>query len=427
LKSGWLTTTSFAYLSTTPTALKGIGTWQPLPAEVTQELKASWSTLRSNKAVGGTRRTVGQATAAFPLAELDAVHLYHTSALLKYRGWPSGVSQLKRLPVIGQDVSHGLKAVESYLEHSPWVSQLSFRATPEGEQWHVGSLPLPSALSALSTPQKEHLFGRTSSHLTSQEVPVFSKQTTVVELEHLNRWMYWLWQQPFFPQQFKQGVALASPALSLLGLDFEKHLLGLWQGRTWLWLEPSTATSSVGMGGMVLDNTPDKQRTLRQLLTALQGKHFLLNLSTGQWLKKHPVAQSVACSDASSDTVMDSGRFQQCWQVAVPRQMLGSTANFVDHWLIRWNAQWVAVQPDSPVACRQSILQYQQARSSGATLATPPMWQATLPPKTITLWNVTTLLQPPQWLHYVQGYVSPSTNKATVVFSTQVAQASSQP
>ncbi|MFM7389182.1 MAG: hypothetical protein ACKO34_00990 [Vampirovibrionales bacterium] len=341
-QTGW-------FVSSTPHALGALQTAKPLSASLLRPLLPQLK--QWNKAT-------------LPPVAMG-LHAYTSASLV------APLEPATHLPVVGSSIKQALQA---WQKAAPWVVQASYTLPNSTTQTEVLSFPLPEVLSELTLPQKQHLFSgwrRASDASLQNEThvdPQWQAGSVAIQLQHVNRWLYWLINHPAAMKPWQRELQLSRPALAVLGLSLEKDVLGLFQGRTWLTLAPVSSTPTIkkaastnpleGIAQQVLNTanqtvktvqalagvsslqgvhllteaSPDKQRTLTTLFKALQGDNFLVNVGTAQSFKKHPWAMPQTTANGET-----------AWQLNIPNGVL--PVGVPQKLMVHWNHQLVGVEP----------------------------------------------------------------------------------
>ncbi len=140
------------------------------------------------------------------------------------------------------------------------------------------------------------IFGTPNTKALSVKTPM------AIGLNHVNETIIAAIEENAFPQ-WKQPLSMIKPALSLMQLDFNKDVLGLLAGETWV------ATPTEKEAWFILQKTPNKQTSMNQWIQHLSGKSWLSKILFDGKLQQNPILEPKALTEAS-------GTF---WEIHLPK------------------------------------------------------------------------------------------------------------
>jgi hypothetical protein len=118
------------------------------------------------------------------------------------------------------------------------------------------------------------------------------KTPMAIRLNHVNETIIAAIEENAFPQ-WKQPLSMVKPALSLMQLDFNKDVLGLLAGETWV------ATPTEKEAWFILQKTPNKQTSMNQWIQHLSGKSWLSKILFDGKLQQNPILEPKPLAEAS--------------------------------------------------------------------------------------------------------------------------------
>jgi hypothetical protein len=124
-----------------------------------------------------------------------------------------------------------------------------------------------------------------------------------LNLRHVNELVIAAIEADAMPQ-LKQQLSMVKPVLGLMQLDFNRDVLGLFAGETWL------ASPVEKEGLLILQKTPTKQTSMHKWIQHLSGKSWLSKILFDGKLQHAPILASKPLADGS-------GIF---WEIHLPTQ-----------------------------------------------------------------------------------------------------------
>jgi hypothetical protein len=149
--------------------------------------------------------------------------------------------------------------------------------------------PLYSTAEERKIPQSQWLdfiFATSNTNALSVTAP------TAIALNHLNEAITVGIETNTFPQ-WEQPLSMVKPALALLQLDFNKDVLGLVTGETWVAI-PNEKTA-----WLVLQKTPQKKASIDKWVQHLSGKSWLSKILFDRKLQTNPFFEAKTLADGT--------------------------------------------------------------------------------------------------------------------------------
>jgi hypothetical protein len=129
------------------------------------------------------------------------------------------------------------------------------------------------------------------------------KTPVALSLSHMNETALAAIESDAFPQ-LNQQLGMIKPALGLLQLDFNRDILGLLAGETWV------ATPTPKESWLLLQKTASKQTSMDKWIGHLSGKSWLSKILFDGKLQQAPILEQKTLADGS-------GHF---WAIHIPKQ-----------------------------------------------------------------------------------------------------------
>jgi len=143
----------------------------------------------------------------------------------------------------------------------------------------------------------DFIFGTPNTKALAVKTPV------AISLSHVNEAITAAIEEDAFPQ-WKQPLSMIKPALTLMQMDFNRDVLGLLAGETWM------ATPSEKEAWLILQKTPVKQTSMNKWIQHLSGKSWLSKILFDGKLQQNPILESKPLADGA-------GTF---WEIHLPKQ-----------------------------------------------------------------------------------------------------------
>jgi hypothetical protein len=128
------------------------------------------------------------------------------------------------------------------------------------------------------------------------------KTPVAISLSHVNEAITAAIEEDAF-SQWKQPLSMIKPALTLMQMDFNRDVLGLLAGETWM------ATPTEKEAWLILQKTPVKQTSMNKWIQHLSGKSWLSKILFDGKLQQNPILESKPLADGA-------GTF---WEIHLPR------------------------------------------------------------------------------------------------------------
>lgn len=129
------------------------------------------------------------------------------------------------------------------------------------------------------------------------------KTPVAISLSHVNESIIAAIEADAFPQ-WKQPLSMIKPALSLMQLDFNRDVVGLFAGQTWV------ATPSEKEAMLILEKTPAKSTSMKKWMDHLSGKSWLSKILFDGKLQQNPILEAKPLAEGT-------GTY---WEIHLPQQ-----------------------------------------------------------------------------------------------------------